>query len=164
LFDEKPYNGDGYSGIIQGMQDGEWKSACDGGSIADPNYHNNIAEVFCRQLSAKSTKEYPHAYATAEYVTNGPNDKFWTNDIKCNGDEDSIDKCVHSYDDTCSAGGHLKVFCTGTEKLDWRFTEVEANDGEITGGFRGFVEKWRDADQTWRRICDHDLALYHNYE
>jgi hypothetical protein len=63
---EKQAYRDGYSGFIQGKQDGEWKYAC-----AHRANMKEVAEVFCKQMGL------PFESAEAEGSQAKSTDKFW---------------------------------------------------------------------------------------
>lgn len=75
-----------YEGRIEVLYNGTWKAVCDHG------WNRKSARVICRQLGFPDVLRFTkgrHAFGR------GITGKFWLDDVKCTGEENSIDECRH---------------------------------------------------------------------
>ncbi|PFX29780.1 Lysyl oxidase-like 2 [Stylophora pistillata] len=75
-----------YEGRIEVLYNGTWKAVCDHG------WERNGARVVCRMLGFPDVLRYTKGYHAFGVGKPG---KFWLDDVRCSGEEDSIDKCSH---------------------------------------------------------------------
>lgn len=78
------------------------------GTICDDQWEIEDAKVVCRQLGLEGA-----IAATREATFGRGTGRIWMNDVKCQGDEDSLNKC--KYDDrqpvNCNHGEDAGVVC-----------------------------------------------------
>eukprot|EP00299_Pterocystis_sp_00344_P019256 c9573_g1_i2.p1 GENE.c9573_g1_i2~~c9573_g1_i2.p1 ORF type:complete len:881 (+),score=197.66 c9573_g1_i2:34-2676(+) len=131
-------NGGGTSGRVEVLRDGVWGTVCNDGFTV----HN--ADVVCRQLSLGNAISPFFSTDSAETDL-----LVLLDDVRCNGEESSIDECTHLPWGENNCNGYqqnVAVHCGGSE-----FTI--RLDG---GGTSGRVEVLHDG--MWGTVCDDDFT------
>ncbi|XP_069819302.1 CD5 antigen-like [Dendropsophus ebraccatus] len=92
-------------GRLEVYHDGQW------GSVCDDHWDDRDANVTCRQMECGSCQ--PRMRGRKRFGQS--RGKIWLDDVECNGDEASLEKCKHrmwSYHD-CTHEEDVSVYCTG---------------------------------------------------
>ena len=89
----------GFEGILEIYHSNRW------GSICDDGWDEVASEVACKQMGFR---EYI-SYSTSSTITN----KFWLDDVRCNGDETSITSCstLPWGDENCGSSEGIFLRC-----------------------------------------------------
>ncbi|MEE6483289.1 hypothetical protein FKM82_013495 [Ascaphus truei] len=96
---------DNCTGRLEVYHDGEW------GSVCDDDWDRKDAQVVCSELKCGSSQPYKARSPRFGQATG----RIWLDDVQCNGEEESLEKCKHriwAYND-CTHKEDVSVFCTG---------------------------------------------------
>ncbi|XP_056408488.1 CD5 antigen-like [Hyla sarda] len=93
------------TGRLEVYHDGQW------GSVCDDHWDDRDANVTCSQIRCGPCQPYKRRRKRFGQS----HGKIWLDDVECNGDETSLEKCKHrvwSYHD-CTHQEDVSVYCTG---------------------------------------------------
>ncbi|KAG8599215.1 hypothetical protein GDO81_002944 [Engystomops pustulosus] len=103
-------------GRLEVYRDGQW------GSVCDDHWDDRDANVTCAQIDCGSCQPYRRRRKRFGQSRG----KIWMDDVECNGDEPSLEKCEHrvwSYHD-CTHEEDVSVYCTGGSRKTSHILEM----------------------------------------